>query len=232
MRNRSRTVATTLAGLFVAVPAMAGPLPGFVLKAETAHFAFYARPDGKVDARRSERYLAEVETALGHAFSGRAEYYRYGSAQELAAVTGTYASGVTFSQSREIHSTEEFHAHEIVHLVAGQLGDPGAFFQEGLAVALGNRGRWRGKAVDDLARSAARRLDLPRLLARFESVEADLAYPVAGSFVSSLLRKHGASRVADFFRACGPSGADRDAAFLGTFGESLEEATTSWLATL
>jgi hypothetical protein len=203
-----------------------------VLKAQTSHFSFYARQDGKVDAERTERYLAQVQTLLGQSFSGRAEYYRYGTPQEVAASTGTYAAGVTFTRARQIHSTEEFHAHEIVHLVAGQLGDPGSFFQEGLAVAIGNEGRWHGKRVDELARQRARTVRLSALVARFDTLDTDVAYPLAGSFVASLIRAHGVAKVAEFFKACGPTGADRDAAFARTFGTTLDEAGAAWTASL
>ena len=203
-----------------------------MLKAQTAHFSFYARPDGKVDAERSERYLAQVQALLEQPFSGRAEYYRYGTAQEVAASTGTYAAGVTFTRARQIHSTEEFHAHEIVHLVAGQLGDPGAFCQEGLAVAVGNEGRWRGKRVDEVVRQRARGLSVSWVVAHFETMEADVAYPLAGSFVATLIHAHGAAKVAEFFRACGPSGTDRAAAFERTFGQTLDEAGAAWIASL
>src|SRR5262245_49841562 len=149
------------------VSLQAGPLPGFALTAQTPHFSFYSRDRQKVDAEKSERYLEQVEQLLGEQVHGRAEYYRYGTAQELAAGTGTYASGVTFAHAAQIHSTREFHAHEIVHLVAGQMGDPGTFFQEGLAVVLGNQARWQGVDVDRLARKAAKGASLPSLVAGF-----------------------------------------------------------------
>ena len=63
--------------------------------------------------------------------------------QELAAFAGPYAAGVTYPTRRQIHSTRSSHLHEIVHLVAAQLGDPGPFFHEGLAIAIAEPGRGR-----------------------------------------------------------------------------------------
>ena len=208
----------------------AAPLPGFVLKAETEHFAFYSRGNEKVDAAKSERYLARVEAMLGQDVSGRAEYYRYANPQEVAAGTGTYAEGVTFARAGQIHSTQEFHAHEIVHLVAGQMGNPGVFFQEGLAVAIGNEGRWQGQDVNKLAREQARRAKLSALVAGFGRMDANTAYAVAGSFVGSLIKAHGAAKVAEFFRAC--SGGNTADAFARTFGQTLDEAGVAWAASL
>src|SRR5436190_2611488 len=95
-------VARSASGALMAVVLTAGmaqaaPLPGFVLAAQTQHFTFYNRNHEKVDAEKTERYLAQVEQLLGQKVSGHAEYYRYGTAQELAAGTGTYAAGVTFA---------------------------------------------------------------------------------------------------------------------------------------
>ena len=214
----------------LAVPAAGGSLPGFVLKAQTEHFSFYSRNGQKVDVEKSERYLARVQAQLGHRVTGRAAYYRYETPQEIAAGTGTWAEGVTFARAGQIHTTQEFHAHEIVHLVAGQMGNPGAFFHEGLAVALGNEGRWRGKQVDELARAATRRVPLAAIVKGFAGYAADLTYPVAGSFVAKLIERHGIEKVAAFFRAC--TGQNTTEAFARTFGVTLDEAGAAWAASL
>jgi hypothetical protein len=169
--------------------------------------------------------VSRLETELGERFEGRAEYYRYGSAQEVAAGTGHYADGVTYADQRTVHTVEACHEHELVHLLAGRMGRPGAFFQEGLAVALGNKGRWQGRPVDD----AARRMDVSvhRLIADFRRMDPNAAYAVAGSFVGHLVRVHGTRKVADFFRAC-PSKTEVPGAFARVFGQSLAEADQAW----
>ena len=232
MSKMTRTVAMLAVGIVAAANLQAAPLPGFVLTAQTQHFSFYSRDNQKVDTQRTERYLAQVEQLLGQQVEGRAEYYRYASAQELAAGTGTYAAGLTLAHSGQIHSTQAFHAHEIVHLVAGQMGNPGVFFQEGLAVAIGNEAKWQGKDVDSLARKVAGSAKLSAYVARFDSLDADTAYAVAGSFVSRLIKTHGIAKVAEFFRACGPAGTNPAAAFARTFGQSLDEAGVAWAASL
>lgn len=230
MRKMASTVAMVVGAVVAAASVEAGPLPGFSLKAQTPHFSFYSRTNQKIDADKSERYLAQVQNLLGQKVSGRAEYYRYDNPQEVAAGTGTYAEGVTFARAGQIHSTQEFHAHEIVHLVAGQMGNPGAFFQEGLAVALGNGGKWQGKDVHKAAKAAARGRSVSALIAGFAGLDANTGYPVAGSFVASLIQAHGIAKVAEFFRAC--SGHNTAAAFARTFGTSLDEAGAAWVASL
>jgi hypothetical protein len=226
--SKFTTAILTLGLAAVTAPlATAGPLPGFVLAAQTPRFSFYSRGE-KVEAAKVERSVERIEKVLGQKLNGRAEYYRYGSAQELAAGTGHFAAGVTFPG--QVHSTEAVHDHELVHLIAGQIGNPGSFFQEGLAVALGNEGRWQGEKVDKIARRHV--ASLARLIAKFESVDPNVSYPVAGSFVGFLVRTYGADRVASFFKACGPGGAAREAAFAKTFGTTTADAAQAWQAAL
>jgi hypothetical protein len=212
-----------------AVAAQAAPLPGFVLAGQTAHFSFYSRGE-KVDAQRVEKRAAELTQLLGQPLTGRANYYRYANPQEVAAGTGHYADGVTFPSTSEIHSTEPCHDHELVHLVAGHMGgDPGAFFQEGLAVAIGNRGQWQGKSADRLAKASAG--SLAGMVTGFDRFEPNAAYAVAGSFVGYLVRTHGIEQVTAFFRASRP-GVDPAAAFAQAFGGTIETVGAQWRATL
>ena len=217
-----------LCGL-LAAPAGAEPSRGFQLAASTPHFLFYSRNGEPIDVHEVERALWKVQRLLGQELPGPAEYYRYGTPQEVAADLGEYATGVTLGSLRQIHTVRrECHLHEIVHLVAAQIGDPGPFFQEGLAVALSGP-RWRGRALSGVRLPAAwRRQRLSALAARFESLPPEVAYPVAGSFVAFLIRAHGVSSVAAFFRASGQAGAPRDDAFRATFGVSLDQAGAAW----
>ncbi len=229
MSNFTTAIATLALAAATAPFAAAGQLPGFVLAAQTPRISFYSRGE-KVEAAKVERSVERIEKALGQKLTGHAEYYRYSSAQELAAGTGHFAAGVTFTQTGQVHSTEAVHDHELVHLVAGQLGNPGTFFQEGLAVALGNEGRWQGEKVDKIARRYAK--GLAKLMAQFEAVDTNVSYPVAGSFVGYLVRTYGAEQVATFFKACGTNGTARDAAFAKTFGTTTGAAAQAWEATL
>jgi hypothetical protein len=207
-------------------------MAGDALAQERARVFVHARPGDPVQVERTERYLSRIEGLLGQRVPTRVEYYRYESSEEVAQATGIRALGVTFAKSGEIHSTLPFHPHELVHVVAGQMGDPGTFFQEGLAVALGDGGRWNGRGVDRLARPVARSGGLSRLIAEFDSADPDVAYPAAGSFVAALIRVHGMERVAAFFRACDGSVASRDRAFEASFGLTLDQATFAWAAGL
>ena len=142
--------------------------------------------------------------------------------------SGPYATGVTLGRLRQIHTVRDCHLHEIVHLVAAQLGDPGAFFHEGLAVALSGS-KWRGQALAGLRVPAAlrrqdavfsrgalrrprsrRRLPARGLVRRLPDQDARR---VAGGGVLPRLRRLRHARAA---------------AFVGVFGVTLDEAGAAW----
>ncbi len=234
MWNRRAAITWAVAGILWASSLEGQPLPGFVAVAQTQHFNFYSRDGLKVDASKSEKFLARVERQLGHQVSGRAPYYRHERAEDIAAYSGTYASGITDLKTGTIHSIAAFHPHEIVHRVAGELGDPGLFFQEGLAVALGDDGKLGGRSVRRLAQTILER-------SRFEGfLEPAIwrddqgrqpAYAVAGAFMEYLIKAHGLDAVASFFRAC-RTPLDARPAFTRAFGQTLESAGAAWLASL
>jgi len=115
-----------------------------------------------------------------------------------------------------------------VHRVAAELGDPGPFFHEGLAVSLGDEGKQGGVAVDELARAAVRRYRVRQVVDGFTRIEPHAAYAMAGSFVGYLIRRHGVAKVAQFFRGCQPRGVVRDRRFRDVFGLCVDEAAAAW----
>ena len=209
-------------------PLCAGVLPGFALVGQSERISVYSRESRPLDAGKSERYLRRLEGVLGLRLSGRVEYYRCERAEDVAAATGIYATGVTAPRDGRIYSVHDYHPHELVHALAGQLGSAGAFFDEGLAVAVSGEAPRRGAELDRLAGQSLRERPLSRLVAGFEALEPRAGYALAGSFVAFLIEAHGVARVVDFLRECGRAGADRGAAFQAVFGQSLDEAGAAW----
>lgn len=212
--------------------ALAAPLPGFALAGQTAHIRFYARADEdeRLSMKDGEKRLVQIARALGAERVPSADLYHYLSAGDIAAIHGAYAGGLTFPETGEIHTTPARRDHELVHLVATKLGDPGDFFQEGLAVALGDEGRYRGEDVDRTALRYARRAAVSDLIRAFRPADPGAGYAIAGSFVRHLIRTRGLGRVAQFFRACGDSAMPD--AFASVFGQPLESIGAEWAAQL
>ncbi len=217
----------------MAQAAWAQTLPGFRQMAGTSRVAFFSRGGSdfggrqKAVVKRTDAFLARMEKALAQPLAAPIAYYTYERPEDLAAQTGVYAYGLTRVGDSVVHSTTTYHPHELVHAVAGGLGDPGRFFHEGLAVALGDEGRWDGRAVDALARAHAAKVDRKRLVKSFDSLPADVAYPVAGAFVKHLIDREGLPKLIEFFRAC-PRGRNVDGAFQRTYGQSFQAAFGEW----
>ena len=232
MEPRKPASVLGLLALWLASTAQAASPPGFRLTGESEHFAFYARPGSRVsvEAARSERAIVRFASSLGVASVPRSDFYAYESAGDVAAVTGLYAGGVTYPALGQIHSTRGARNHELVHRVAFLLGNPGPFFQEGLAVALGDAGKWQGRSVDRVAKERVRGKSLGALIAGFDAWDPREGYAVAGSFMRWLIKRHGLARIATFFRAC-PTGPDATA-FAAVFGTDFADAGAAWISQL
>lgn len=222
-------------GLLVRTAPVAGePLPGFRQVAQSARVRFFTRADSRAgrrerDAlRRTEAYLAQLEHRLGERLAEPIEYYRYERPEDIASQTGVYATGLTRVGDHVVHSTVDYHPHELVHAVAGRLGNPGRFFHEGLAVAIGDEGRWGRRGVHELARAHVRGQSWRSLSGAFDRLEPDAAYPLAGSFVLHLIETEGQEKLFAFFRACGTSPAKAALAFRTAYGVSLDDAVAAW----
>src|SRR5258708_25582933 len=108
MSARTQTAATLALGILASTALYAAPLPGFALTAQTEHFSFYTRSKQAVEAQKTEQYVAKVEELLGERLSGRADYYRYVSAQEIPFAPRPYPPGPTYPTPapRPIPSTQ------------------------------------------------------------------------------------------------------------------------------
>lgn len=213
--------------------AQAAPLPGFALVAQTQHFSFYSPdPHLKVDAEQAEQCLREFSAMLGQPIKGRAEFFRHERPEDIAVYTGVYSTGLAEGYGERIHSTLPNHPHEIVHAVTRRMGSPGDFFEEGLAVALGDHGRINGIPVARLAKVALARHQVADAVNAFRDVDPTAAYAVAGAFVEYLIQTRGLAKVAEFFRACANGPGYRDTAFASVFGRPLDAELADWTATL
>lgn len=225
--------------LAAGAPAAAQDLRGFALVHATRSIDFYARDErgvGTGDADDAERFLSEVRQRLGASGAGRRlSYYRVAERVELAGLAGHDADGVTSYAGDRVVALQTCNRHELVHVAALELGNPGRFFQEGLAVALARDKNWRGRALSRAAKQAVGRAPLRRFVESFESLPAHDAYAVAGAFVEHLIERYGLAAVADFFRGAREWNRrgwaqQRENAFRAAFGTGLDEAAADWRA--
>lgn len=204
------------------VSARAGSTAG-----STAAFANLSPVGGaKRSAQRREEALERYERLLGAHVDKRLDWFTFERPEDIAAVTGQYLSGYFESSSGRILATPEAEEHEIVHAVAHELGDPGSFFHEGLAVVLGNRSRLGPYSADRESKRLLKSFSPEALVkgkARLEEWEKSL---VAASFMKWLIGHEGLPAVVAFFRASGRTGSP--VAFATSFDLPLEQAAREW----
>ena len=131
--------------------------------------------------------------------------------------------------------------HELVHIVAGTIGDPPALLNEGLATHMQVDHKWDDVEVDCWCESFNRAhmlLDVGQLLRRDDigSTESrpGIAYPEAGSFVGFLIEKYGWDRFRSAYKTLKSSDEaatqnDNVRQLEMIYGRSLKELETGWL---
>ena len=217
MRHQLATLALALAA--TVVPAEAGSL---AMVASTARLDYFAEKGERVDVKRTERFLADLDKQFGTTPRTRARFVRHRNAEGIVLATGFNAVGVTLPRQAEVHSTLAYHPHELVHLVASSVGDPGVVFQEGLAVVLGDEGKVDGRHVKTLTGEEAARHTYQSVADRFRLGGAGPdQYRVAGAFVLYLEAQAGRDTVLRFFADC-PRASAAPAAFSRAFGGTIE----------
>jgi hypothetical protein len=219
MRNTLAALALTLTAAIV--PAEAGSL---AMVASTARLDYFAEKGEKVDVQKTERFLESLEKQFGHTPRARSRFVRYRNAEGVVQATGFYAAGVTLPRQHEVHSTLAYHPHELVHLVASSVGDPGVVFQEGLAVVLGDEGKVDGRHVKAVTGEEADTHTYQQVADRFRLGGAGLEhYRLAAAFMLYLDERGGRETLLGFFADC-PKSSAAPAAFQRAYGSSIEEA--------
>ncbi len=223
-------------------PAGAATSDEWVLFAETAHFRYYVRPHDQIPRwamELAEDHLHAACVALQLDFSGVIPFYKHPSQLDLFKATGSSSTGLVLAaedgSGAELHSVHPYDPHEVTHVLAHQmLGEPPAFFDEGLATAFGWDWTPNETGVHERASQLyleGRLVGLERLLANwdFRSYKSYPAYAAAGSFIKYLLATDGPGKLAQLFKLDKYSPAeDIKAHFEAAYGKSVYEVETSW----
>jgi hypothetical protein len=227
----------------------------------TEHFDIYYAPSSTA-ARRIEEIVAEREKG----FAGLGDFLASGGPPRIRLVlfedsatkfyeTGHQGLGWAYGDTmvEVFNETERLDPfHELVHVLAADLGAPPAAFSEGLAVylaermgadALANLGGGKAKVAERAAeiRRAGGWIGLETLLAFREigSAESrpDAAYPEAGAFIGYLLDRFGRDKVLEAYRRLKDPDTPTEIesnrrAFAAIFGLAPSALEADWLRTL
>lgn len=225
------------------------PLPSdeLTVREEGALGVYHRAPDDSVDVESQEAYYAWLFDRLGVTPAEPLVYLKYRNRSHMARVTGKRVNGWAELGTYRFHTIWPLDDHESVHaLVTSVWNAAPALMNEGFAVAHqvpvrrgGTEPTWNGTPVDTLAARALRSGTLPPLGTMLDSRDfrrhgEALSYPVAGSFVKSVLERHGYRAAKSFFRSSTlEDRAERlRANFRNAFGEGIEEAWAAWLSSL
>lgn len=181
------------------------------------------------DLVANEAACREAASFLGVAPAARIAFYKYASSAAKEEFIGDPGNAHVARDKMEIHSLFARDRHEIVHLLAREIGNPPAILGEGLAVHLA--GPWHGKtnrAWTGEFLADGRYVVLPEILdtRSFRAGDDLVTYPECGAFVEFLVETHGWPRVRALYGAARADGSAEDfrKAFRDSLGVSFEES--------
>ena len=210
-----------------------------------------ARQLGEI-VRKREAALDKIAALLGVEFPGRIRLVFYPDSASKTSQTGHIGAG--FAGNRNIveifnDSVQLDPYHELTHIVAGNVGSPPAFLDEGFAVYvtellgedalkyLGSPGKSLDQTTCQIRRSG-QWFGLGKLI-RFTDIGSDstypsISYPAAGSLVSFLIRHYGIERFRSAYgRLKNPrdevTAARNQATLEELYGVSSAELERAWL---
>lgn len=169
----------------------------------SADYVFHRSADDVVDTGRQQAFHVWVLAVMDVSPGRRIDYYKYRDRTHMRQLTGRDTNGWADPATMAVHSIWPWDAHEAAHVLAGPLGQPTEFFNEGLAMAfsvdvVGERFEplWNNRSVHDWCAEALASgvlLGLADIVESnaFRSRPNDVAYQTAGSFVRFLLDTKG-----------------------------------------
>lgn len=215
------------------------------VRLESGHGIYFHAPGDAVDTTFQEGYYRWLFGRLGVEPEEKLVFHKYRDIDHMERMTGDRTNGWAEIGNYRFHTIWELDNHESVHaLVNSEWGLAPALLNEGVAVAhqyLSDRGydfpQWSGTHVDTLAVRWKRSGDIPALETLltsrdfFMKHDAGMTYPLAGSFTTSVIERHGYGKLEAFFRSSTfEDGADACRVhFREAFGEEIEVAWERWL---
>jgi|GEM_PF-1827517 len=194
-----------------------------------------------------ERYYQGIRARVNPSYEGKVTVLLFPDAESKQVWTGHTGTGWAVGQMLvEIRNAKESvdPAHELVHVIAGSLGEPPAVFSEGLAVYFQEGQRWDGYHVDAWCKAFAS-ADMLWPVDRLGSLsdigptgtQPSVTYPQASSIVKFLIERVGFEKFLDGYRALGTGEAKASkeaglAAFQKHFAMDPSTLEREWRASL
>ena len=225
--------------------------PSFKVR-ESESFIFYYFPGSEAEkdmeriVPQREKILQKLQKDFQVKMSGKSIFFFYPDAETARKLTGHRADGWTYGRTIvEVYGPRRKidPSHELVHLVAGQIGTPPVLLAEGLATSreknFDNAGKYRA-SVEDWCRAFLRENALIPLsvLMDYTSFGEDLtrpriAYPESACFTDYLQDTYGWDKLRRAYSQLvndpDPTAQEKNLArFESIYGLSLREAESDW----
>ncbi len=192
--------------------------PRFIAAEQGPFVFYYLEGDSFIEkalpeiARRREEAYRELVDKINPGFDQRVAIYFLPDADSKRVYFGHTGRGWAPGENIlvEILNAKERvdPNHELVHIIAGGIGDPPAFLSEGLATYLQEEQKWDGYHIDAWAKAfAARGMLWPvREMVSFTEIGSEesrpaIAYPQAASIVKYLADRFGFEKIVRFYKA-------------------------------
>lgn len=219
------------------------------LQSSSSHYNYYYVQDDAItlDTVWMESHYNWVKDKLALEESPLLNYYKYKDKHHLTSSTGKNTNGFAEIGTLNFHSIWHPEGHENVHvLVHNEWGHPPALFTEGIAVALAPQAiygfgnfnpepTWNGNKLDEIALSFLEQEQIPDLHALLESnsfhtLDSNLSYPVAGSFVRYLMNEYQLENLKEVFKNTSFFDTSQKliTAFSQTYGKELSLCWDEW----
>lgn len=215
------------------------------VRVESERGIYYHTPGDRVEIEIQEAYYEWLIERTGLEPTQRFVFFKYRDRDQMVAVTGIPGNAWAEGGNYRFHTIWPTDDHESVHaLVTSRVGDAPPLLSEGFAVAHQTLPsldvpRWSGTPIDVLAARHQEQHAIPVLDSLLENrdfrrYDSQMTYPVAGSFVKSLLDRHGYDPVLQLFQAGDPraSASELRRVFREAFAEEIDAAWDTWLAGL
>lgn len=241
------TIAVLAGGCDAAPSGPSGPGDELSVRRETSRGVYFHAPGDTVYLEAQDTYYLWLFDRMGVEPAAPLVFLKYRSRAHMERLTGKSVNGWAEIGNRRFHTIWPFDNHEAVHaVVSAEWRTAPALMNEGFAVAhqvAPHAGIaepvWSGTLIDTIAARALRGGEIPPVEELLESrdfrkYDEAFSYPIAGSFVRSVLRRHGYHAAETFFRSSDHehSAAQLRLAFRAAFGEEIKDAWTIWLNSL
>lgn len=223
------------------------PVEELPRQSESTNFVYHYESGDYIDATWQEAYHKWLLETLEVQLSTKLHYFKYRNAAHLRELTGSSGNGFADSRQYSFHTISPIDNHESVHVVVfNTVGRASALFDEGIAVAHQTDAPsqnydplWNGKHIHTLAREYRLSGEIPSLdqlltSTAFRNIDANKAYPLAGSFVRYLIDHAELDTLKMFISRSGPDDRSSDIrdTFQQAYGQSVDQLWEQWLTFL